>query len=267
MTVRGAYRTIHHSSGALAITGWVHAALFLLMFWAAPFDPREITGANPWFKPMKFAASIAIFCWTLAFLLQYIDERQRSLARWIARGVSVTMFAEIVCITMQAIRGEPSHYNIGTGFDAAVFGVMGIMILANTLLVAAAALLFLWAGLELPAPYSLGITFGFVLFLVGSAVGFGMIINQAHTVGGPDGGPGIPFLGWSRRLGDFRVAHAVGLHALQILPITGWLIHRRLGRLGSMGQSILMVAVTIAYLGAVGWLTRQAAAGRPFLTI
>jgi hypothetical protein len=265
--MRGFFRKVHHTSPALAITGWVHAALFVLMLCAAPFDSREITGANPWFKPMKFAASIALYTWTLAYLLQYIDIRQRAAVRWIARGVSAAMFAEIFCITMQAARGEPSHYNVATSFDAAVFAVMGIMILVNTLLAAAAALLFLWAGLELPAPFSLGITFGFVLFLVGSAVGFGMIINQAHTVGAPDGGPGLPFLRWSTRFGDLRVAHAAGLHALQLLPLAGWLIHKRLRRLDNIEQSALMVVVTIAYLGGVGLLVYRASEGRPFLSL
>jgi hypothetical protein len=86
----------------------------------------------------------------------------------------------------------------------------------------------------------------------------------AHTVGAPDGGPGIAFANWSTQHGDLRVAHFLGLHAVQIIPVIGfWLVRRRTLE---ESQKLRMVFVAVGtYLGTFALLTWQALRGQALL--
>jgi hypothetical protein len=84
-----------------------------------------------------------------------------------------------------------------------------------------------------------------------------MPIFGAHTVGAPDGGPGIPGTGWSREHGDLRVPHFFGLHAMQFLPLLAWLWKPKRPR--------AIIAAGAAYAAFFLMALVQALAGRPFL--
>ncbi|MEO7909962.1 MAG: hypothetical protein ABIV47_09950, partial [Roseiflexaceae bacterium] len=57
-----------------------------------------------------------------------------------------------------------------------------------------------------------------------------------------------------------------GLHALQALPIVGWLVTRRRSRrLGDRHRVALVVISGLGYLGLIALLIWQALRGRPLL--
>jgi hypothetical protein len=173
------------------------------------------------------------------------------------------MTVEIICIIMQSIRGTTSHFNHETAFDDAVFSVMGMGVVFNTL----AMTLFLWIIRRDTPPnragYLWGIRLGVALFLLASLQGTLIVGNDAHSIPGPDGGPGLPFVNWSTTSGDLRIAHFVGMHAFQGLPLLGFLLDR--ARVSAARN--VVVAAGILWVAAMGGLLMMALQGRPLLAL
>lgn len=89
----------------------------------------------------------------------------------------------------------------------------------------------------------------------------------AHSVGVPDGGPGLPLLGWSTDGGDLRVPHFFGLHGMQVIPLLRWLLTRPSAR-RRWNRSQRLAFVWIGGLTYIGWtllLTWQALRAQPVL--
>lgn len=220
---------LYERNAALTIFGTVNFAAFVLFVVFSQIDHRVLMGVNVWIKPMKFAVSIGIFCWTIAWFLGYLPES--SLKNGVVWTIIITMIIEMLCIGIQAGRGVLSHFNVQTPLDGAVFGLMGIAIGINTAAVGIVAWLFfqnspVHLSEPLPTAYLWAIRLGLLIFIVASLQGYLMGGRLQHSVGAPDGTAGLPFLNWSRSVGDLRIAHFVGLHAIQILPLFGFVAVR-----------------------------------------
>jgi hypothetical protein len=222
-SVRDAAGELSERSPGLFAVAAINFCLFAVMAAIAPFDGRSVLGLNPWIKPMKFALSIAIYTATVGWFIQYLRLEERT-KRWITWGIGGAMLVEIAVITFQGARAVPSHFNFSTVFDVALNGIMVTMILLNTVLVAYLLVRFWRTDPSLAPAYLWGVRLGFLVFFLASLEGFAMIGQGAHTVGAPDGGPGLPFVNWSTTAGDLRIAHFVGMHSFQTIPLVGYVL-------------------------------------------
>jgi hypothetical protein len=164
-----------------------------------------------------------------------------------------------------------------------LFSTMGLLIIVVWVMNLVAAILLLFQHLPDPA-IAWSLRLALLLTLVGAGLGVLMLrptptqleamradqpvsIDGAHSVGIADGGPGLPVTGWSTTGGDLRIGHFLGLHALQALPIVGWLLtRRRATRRLRGGQRVALVWVAaFSYLGLMALVTWQALRGQPLI--
>ncbi|RAO19391.1 hypothetical protein MED15_00397 [Micromonospora noduli] len=236
-------------------------------------DPRVLTGAPIWLKPFKFAVSFVLYGATLAWMLSLLPRRSRAVERAVVVIVAVAVVENAV-IVGQVIRGQTSHFNDTTPLNTALFAAMGaaIMVLFFAHLVIGIVVLIQRIPDRVAAT---AVGWGLGLSLLGMLAAVPMAlpmqdpgiegIGGAHSVGVPDGGPGLPLVGWSTTGGDLRIGHFVGLHALQALPILAILLSRFATRLDERTRARLLVVAGVAYGVLTVLLTWQALREQPLL--
>ena len=184
-------------------------------------------------------------------------------------------------IAVQAARGTTSHFNIDTPLDAASFSSMGIGIATVWIMSA----VVLWKHLRTPATdrtVALALRVGLAINIAGAGIGWTMTQPRpaqlsamqrgerpfrvgSHTVGAPDGGPGLPLTQWSRAHGDLRIPHFVGMHAWQMLPLL-LLGLRRLRTATDDGAALtIMLVASSACTALFVAALLQALAGHPLI--
>ena len=192
----------------------VSAIVFLAL---TKFSNTQVYNVSAWHKPFKFAFSIFLFVWTMAWYCYYLPSFNINYFNW---SVIVLLGFEIVYIAFQANKGQLSHYNLSTPVYAALYVAMALAASLVTVYTAYVGILFFKYDFpDLPNYYLWAIRLGILIFVVFSFQGFVMGSRLTHTIGGEDGGAGIPLLNWSTKFGDPRIAHFIGMHAIQVLPM------------------------------------------------
>lgn len=239
-----------------------YAALAIACAVALTVERTAILGVHPALKPLKFAVALALFFATLAVVLPSLGTSPgiRAALRW---TLVITMAAEIVAIVAQALRGTTSHFNTATPLDRAVVAVMLGAILVMTIAMAVVAVLATARpllddlGHRLPASQTLAWRAGLWIFQLAAVTGFAMGGRGRHTVGGEDGGLGLPVVNWSLAHGDLRVPHFLAMHALQVLPLIAWAV-------GSSTTGVTITSAAVAsYAAGTLWTLVRAFSGQP----
>ncbi|MFC4852702.1 ABA4-like family protein [Actinophytocola glycyrrhizae] len=223
-------------------------------------DDRELLGLPIWAKAAKFGLSFGLYTLTLAWMLS-LPRRHVKLGQKLGTIAAVTTMIEVGMVALQIIRGTRSHFNIATAFDTTVWVIMAAVVLvlwvANLL-----TAVFICRERIAAAPELWACRLGTVISLAGMAVAFFMttstadqrtqtprLINGAHSVGVPDGGPGMPVTNWSTTGGDLRVPHFIGIHALQAVPLFAILLTILVVKLPVLRDSLVRVRLVWTFSG------------------
>jgi hypothetical protein len=246
----------------------VVVAVALIPLWI--LDSRQLLGVSVWEKPIKFYISVAIFSFTYSWLSSFLTRGDRWV-RLTGLVIAVSLAVEIVIILAMASIGETSHFNVSTPTAIAIWSIMATFIsivLFSTIFISLMILFQKQQEFNLKLALALG--------SINTAVGMGLAylmtwptatqlanyqgIAGAHAVGVDDGGPGLPFLGWSTVAGDLRVGHFFGLHSIQVAAIL-----LAISLLLPIAFRIPLILVgNLTWLGFVGIVTWQSLRAEPF---
>ena len=214
-----------------------------LMFAFQCIDARLFNGVSVWDKPAKFFLSLAVQFGTVSWALNLLPIGER-ISPGKSRAVFLMVIAgwvEMAYIIFRATRGEGSHFNTATPMAAIAYGVMGVGALTLTFTAG-------FIGWKVWRASSGGVwreAAGFGLLLgavLGTITAAYMSSMPSHWVGGlQSDANALVFFNWSTTGGDLRVAHFVGLHAAQFVPLAAMSGDRRV----VYGAAIAITALTL----------------------
>ena len=249
---------------AFIVFASVHALAAVAFSVLILITEQKLLGVNAWIKPLKFALTGLTYLGTLAVFVRHLPdslapEKSKRYAWWI----SLMILGETFFVALQSARGVTSHFNQTTAVDGIIYSVMGVMIIINTVYFVLMMRPFFSGAQKISTPFVTGIRWATVLFLFGSLVGGIMSGLNRHTIGIGDGGPGLPLVNFSTIGGDLRIAHFVGIHTLQILPLTGWLVAR--STMHDRTKQRIMISIGVLCAIVLAGLFVHALAGKPMI--
>ncbi len=243
----------------------IHGFFTVICLAGIAIDDRILMGVNVWIKPLKFCISDIIYIATVGYLIQFYPYSKRK-KNIINNTVAITLLIDLLIIVGQGARGVQSHYNMQNPIDGILFGLMGVIVSINVIIM----ILFIFdtMRLKLMTTKSMqwSILIGWMVVFLGSWIGGQMISQMSHNIGVADGGEGLPLVNWSTIAGDLRVAHFFGLHGLQVIPLFAYIVSTK----WKSTETNKIIAVTIfalLYISFIAHTFYQAKQGIAFLSM
>lgn len=247
---------LKHRNDTLFYYGLLCLFLSIVFIILTKYSTTQVFNVSAWYKPFKFAFSTFLFAWAMAWYCYYLPNFNITIFNW---SVIILLGFEIFYIALQASKGQLSHYNISTPIYSALYSLMALAATAVTLYTAYIGILFFRYDFpNLPNHYLWAIRFGIIIFVLFSFEGFAMGSRLNHSVGALNDNSNWFIVGWSKTVGDLRISHFIGMHALQVLPILSYYI---------LKNTKLTLGLSVVY-GLLALLTLiQALQGRPLIKI
>jgi len=261
--IKQVFSTVKKESPILYGIVMIHFLFAIVALIGLFVDTRTLMGINVWIKPLKFLISDGIFLLTIGFLITLypFSRRKKNIINNLS---SFTIFFETAIIVMQGARGVKSHYNQSSVLDGVLFGIMGLLIAVNVIIMVLFVIETIRLKLNTKKSIQWAILLGFIIMIFGSWVGGQMIGQLSHNIGVADGGAGLPLVNWSTIAGDLRVAHFFGLHGIQLIPIFAFILSKK-WKTNTKNQIIAVTILGLLYACWIGFVFYQAKQGIPLI--
>ena len=182
-------------------------------------------------------------------------------------GITLFMsFGEMAYIIFQAALGEASHFNNTTPFHRIMFSMMAFGAISLVVVLVWYAVIIArevrWQLLS--QPVVLAVVLGLVLTcMLGGGFGLYLGGSGSHFVGSSvSDANGLWLVNWSKEVGDLRVAHFFGMHAMQVIPLFALMLP---DRISNRAQILSILIFAICYSGLTISTFLQALSGQPFI--
>jgi hypothetical protein len=200
------------------LTGLAHLILYLL-------SPEAVLeGPIGFRKPMVFGLSAGFTLVTMGWLLKFYKSRPR-LHTIMMSMMSAALVIEIIIIDLQRYRGLPSHFNMGTPLDTALWSIMGLSILIFASVSTTQAILS-FGKLSGSPSMNLAIRTSMILFFF-SQISGQLIVSHGMEKVFVQGTFVLENIEHSTTVGEagnLKLPHAISLHSIQALPLLGLLL-------------------------------------------
>ncbi|WP_339749119.1 hypothetical protein [uncultured Rubinisphaera sp.] len=194
----------------LILIGCFHVFVFLV-------DGGSWSGSISWRKPILFGISTGVTLLSLSWVAGLLQAKKHDLYSF--RLIGIFLVIEVLLITVQTWRSEPSHFNTNSALNSSIQFSTELLVTISVIVIA--DLTFRSFGrLTVPADMKLAVRGGMSLLLAGCLIGF-LILGIGYHQLSIDRAPET----YGTR-GVLKYPHGIPLHAIQILPLISWLSER-----------------------------------------